>query len=215
MRTSIAGFGSAITMALALCGCQPDALSLRDVASPRLGIATMSRTYGIPTGSCSLARTAIQRFIETTADGRPESLRVLIETPRTVCARLVASAAEAAGVPRAHILVVTEPASKSMHEAGQIRVDRLVAVGADCYVPRTSNYISPNDNGFDPALGCSTLNNIGDMLADPEELHIGSGRVKAEGEPAARAVAAQERRENVPALPPGPPQEHLRTTAAP
>jgi len=215
MPTSIARSASGLAMALAMCGCQPDAVELRDIAAPRLGVATTRQVYDIPPGACFRVKSAVQRFIETAADGRPESLRVSIEVPRSpACGRLIASAVEDAGVPRSHVLLSTGQAAPSFREAARIVADRLVAGPAECYVSTAPNYISPNDNGFDPALGCSTLADVGRMVADPEDLHFGNRRIKAEGEPAASAVAAERQRRDVAPAPPSS-QDHVRTTASP
>jgi type IV pilus biogenesis protein CpaD/CtpE len=217
MHLRTAGSGAAIVMALLVSGCQLTTPGLRDVAAPQLGIATETRTYDIPAGSCVQVKRAVGRFVEAAADGRPESLRIFVEVPRSQPCRLpIASALADAGVPRSHMRMVTGQGASASDQVVRIRADRVVATHADCYVSDASNTISANDNGFDPALGCSTLANIGGMVADPEDLRIGRGRVKAEGEPAASAVAAERQRQDVkPAPPAAPPDQHVKTTAAP
>jgi pilus biogenesis lipoprotein CpaD len=217
MLVRVAGSGGAIAMALFVSGCQLTNPGLRDVAAPQLGIATETRTYEIQVGSCIGVKRAVGRFVDAAADGRPESLRIFVEVPRSQsCRQPIASALADAGVPRSHVQMLIGRGTGASEYAVRIRADRIVATHTDCYVSDEPNTISANDNGFDPALGCSTVANIGSMVADPEDLSIGRGRVKAEGEPAASVVAAERQRHDVTPSPPiAPPQEHVKTTAAP
>ena len=81
-------------------------------------------------------------------------------------------------------------AAASVPHGVRVRVERLVVTHVDCHVFDAFNRGSFMETDFDPALGCSTAAAIGGMVADPEDLDLGKGRMRAEGEPAASAVAA-------------------------
>jgi type IV pilus biogenesis protein CpaD/CtpE len=175
-------FGLVVALALPVAACVMDQTGV----APRLGVETMNQVYDVPTGPCATAASRVQRFVAATANDRPESARVTIEGHPGGCAKTVAKAIEQAGVEASHIRLV---AAASGPHGVRVLVERLVVTHVDCHVYDAFNRGIFMENDFDPALGCSTAAAIGGMVADPEDLAIGKGRMRAEGEPAASAVA--------------------------
>jgi type IV pilus biogenesis protein CpaD/CtpE len=176
-------FGFVVALALLVAACAVE----RTGIAPQLGVETMNRVYDVPAGRCATAASRVRRFVAATANDRPESVRVSIEGHPGGCATTIARAIEQAGVDPSHIGLV---AAASLPQGVRLRIERLVVTHVDCHVSDAFNRGIFTENGFDPALGCSTAAAIGGMVADPEDLDTGKGRIRAEGEPAASAVAA-------------------------
>ncbi len=175
-------FGFVVGLALPVAACAVDQTGV----APRLGIETMNHVYDVPAGPCATAASGVRDFVAATANDRPESVRVSIEGRPGGCATTIAKAIEQAGVEAPHIRLV---AAGSMTRGMRVRVERLVVTHVDCHVSDAFNRGMFMETDFDPALGCSTAAAIGGMVADPEDLDIGKGRMRADGEPAASAVA--------------------------
>ncbi|MGY3450540.1 CpaD family pilus assembly lipoprotein [Bradyrhizobium sp. USDA 4353] len=205
VRFSPALAAASIIVAWAMSGVQAQ-------ASPRLAIDTVSRVYELPLAACSRAKGSILRFLEDMAGGRPESLRLAVVAPiSSACAGIVLSAADSAGVPRDHVMLARGRSKASAAGMARITAERSFVGAVECDVLPEINYTSANDNPSDPALGCSTLNGLARMVADPEDLISGKGRVRGEGEPAASAIARQ--RHQLAPVP--PPSDRVKTTATP
>jgi type IV pilus biogenesis protein CpaD/CtpE len=176
-------FGFIIGLALLVAACVVDQTGF----APQLGVEAMSHVYDVPAGPCATAASRVRRFVVATANDRPESVRVSIEGHPGGCARTIARAIEQAGVEASHIRLL---ATASAPHGVRVRIERLVVTRVDCHISDAFNRGMFMETEFDPALGCSTKAAIGGMVADPEDLEIGKGRMRAEGEPAASAVAA-------------------------
>lgn len=175
-------FGFVVALALPVAACAVDQTGV----APRLGIETMNHVYDVPTGPCATAASHVRDFITATANDRPESVRVSIEGRPGGCAMTIAKAIAQAGVEMSHIRLVV---AASMPHGMRVRIERLVVTHIDCHVSDAFNRGIFMETDFDPALGCSTGAAIAGMVADPEDLDMGKGRMRAEGEPAASAVA--------------------------
>lgn len=175
-------FGLVVALALPVSACVMDQTGV----APQLGVETMNQIYDVPAGPCATAASRVQRFVVATANNRPESARVTIEGHPGGCATTIAKAIEQAGVEASHIRLV---AAASMPHGMRVRIERLVVTHVNCHVSDAFNRGIFMETDFDPALGCSTAAAIGGMVADPEDLDIGKGRMRADGEPAASAVA--------------------------
>lgn len=176
-------FGLVVALALPVAACMMD----HSGVAPRLGAETMNQIYDVPAGPRATAASRVQRFVAATANDRPESARVTIEGHPGGCAATIAKAIVQAGVEASHIRLV---AVASTPHGMRVRIERLVVTHVDCHVSDSFNRGIFMESDFDPALGCSTAAAIGGMVADPEDLDIGKGRMRADGEPAASAVAA-------------------------
>ena len=174
--------GFVVSLALLVAACTVDQTG----GAPRLGIETMDHVYDVPAGPCATAASRVRHFVAATANDRPESVRVSIEGRPGGCATAIAKAVEQVGVEASHIRLV---AAASMPHGMRVRIERLVVTHVDCHVSDAFNRGIFMETDFDPALGCSTAAAIGSMVADPEDLDIGKGRMRADGEPAASAVA--------------------------
>jgi len=174
--------GLVVVLAWPVAACAFDQTGV----APRLGIEAMNHVYDVPAGPCATAASRVRHFVTAVANGRPESVRVSIEGRPGGCATTIAKAIEQAGVEAAHLRLV---AAASIPHGFRVRVERLVVTHVDCHVADAFNRGIFMETDFDPALGCSTAAAIGGMVADPEDLDIGKGRIRAEGEPAASAVA--------------------------
>jgi type IV pilus biogenesis protein CpaD/CtpE len=197
--------------ALIVSGWLSGAGALADDLKPRLMVAGSVQDYEVSTRRCVQARAEVRDFVANVAGDRPESVRVLVAMPPAyACRRTVAAGISDAGVGRSNTAFVL-----GRDRLAHVRVERLTAQSTECYVPHAPNFISANDNSFDPALGCSTMANFGSMVADPHDLFAGHERIRSEGEPAASAVAAQRRLHDVGAETTSPSKQHLKTTEPP
>ena len=174
--------GFAIALALLVGGCAVD----RTPPGPQLAGETLHYVYDVPGGRCSGAGSGVEHFVATTANGRPESLRTWIEGPRGACTTAIEHAIVRAGVDPSHVKLT---AAAALHHGARVHIERLLVSHADCHLSDGFNRGIFTENIADAALGCSTAAAIGGMIADPEDLNIGKGRSRAEGEPATRAVA--------------------------
>jgi type IV pilus biogenesis protein CpaD/CtpE len=178
---------AAMAAALPFCGCVDDAPDLRDIAAPRLEVVSQSHLYRLPKTQCSGKSAAVQRFLAAAAQDRPESVRVTIEGASSACLGQLGRDIERSGIERSHIHLLVSPGRAGV----TLRTQRLVVAGADCYISAAANDTQFSGNQFDPALGCGLLVNLGEMVADPNDLFLGHGTNFGEGEPAATAVAVE------------------------
>lgn len=173
--------------AVPFCGCVEDAPDLRDIAAPRLEVVSQSYFYRLPKTHCSGRSAAVQRFLAGVTQGRPESVRVTIEGAPSTCLGQIGHDIERFGIERSHIQLRVSPRRAGV----TLRAQRLIVTGADCYISAAANDTQFSGNAFDPALGCGLLVDLGEMVADPNDLFLGHGTTLGEGEPAASAVAAE------------------------
>jgi type IV pilus biogenesis protein CpaD/CtpE len=174
--------GLAIALAVLAAGCAAD----RTAPPPQLAGETVHYVYDVPAGRCHAASSGVEHFVAATANGRPESIRAWIEGPPGPCTAAIEHSIIRAGVDRFHI---RHDVAAAMHHATRVHIERLLIGSVHCYLSDGFNRGIFAENASDPALGCSTAAALGSMVADPEDLHAGKGRSRAEGEPATSAVA--------------------------
>src|SRR3569833_1480822 len=174
--------GLAIIFALPVAGCAVE----RIAAPPQLAGETVHLVYDVPAGRCRTASSGVEHFVASAAEGRPESSRAWIEGPPGPCTAAVEHSIVRAGVDRSHFRLTVAGA---LHDATRVRLERPIISSVHCYLSDGFNRGIFPENASAPALGCSTAAALGGMVADPEDLHSGKGRSRAEGEPATGAVA--------------------------
>ena len=193
---SKSSFAAGIGIAIALSGCDqstpPQPLSLQSSAPLTIPVHKDSQTHPLSLGAngqpSPLERDRLRAFIANMAGSRPDALHVTINgIPTPVQLRALTTLLVIDGVDRQKIAVAAPAASRSPLT---ITVDRYVATPPVCNQWGTV-YTASAEVNANPArsdLGCSDLNNLGAMVADPHDLVKGSSDPNSEGTRAAAAV---------------------------
>lgn len=136
----------------------------------------------------SLERSRLSAFIADLAGSRPEALHVVVSGARPgedlgrVVKMLVSDGVDPAkiGVARTQATAGTAIVT--------ISVDKYVATPPVCEPWKSVSSADYENNAARPDLGCSDLNNLGAMIADPNDLVQGTSSRFADGTTAASAV---------------------------
>lgn len=186
-----------IGIAIALSGCDqttpPQPLSLQSSAPLTIPVHKDSQTHPLALGAngqlSPLERERLRAFIADMAGSRPDAIHVTITgTPSAVQLRALTSLLMSDGVDPQKIAVAPPGAAR---RPLSITIDRYVATPPVCN-PWGTIYTASAEVNANPAraeLGCSDLNNLGAMVADPHDLVKGTSDPYADGTTAARAVS--------------------------
>jgi pilus assembly protein CpaD len=197
---SKSSFAAGIGIAIALSGCDqstpPQPLSLQSAAPLTIPVQKQTQTHPLYLGAngqpTPLERDRLRAFIADMAESRPDALHVTIGgEPTAVQLRELTTLLVIDGVDPHKIAVAPPGAARSPLA---ITVDRYVATPPVCN-PWGAAYTASPDVNANPAraeLGCSDLNNLGAMVADPHDLVKGSSEPFADGNTAATAVSRYE-----------------------
>jgi pilus biogenesis lipoprotein CpaD len=208
---SKSSFAVGIGLVIGLSGCDqatpPQPLSLQSAAPLTIPVEKQTQTHALYLGgngqATPLERDRLHAFIADMAGRRPEALHVTISgAPTAVQLRSLTTLLIGDGVDPHKIAVAP---SQSARSPLTITVDRYVATPPLCNPWGAANTASPDVNA-NPAraeLGCSDLNNLGAMVADPHDLVKGSSYPYADGATAAAAVSRYESDAVKPFLSPG------------
>ena len=194
---SKSSFAVTIGIAVALAGCDqatpPQPLTLQSSAPLTIPVHKDSQTHPLALGAngqpSPLERERLRAFIADMAGSRPDAVHVTITgTPSSVQLRALTTLLVTDGVDPNKIAVAPPGATRSPLT---ITIDRYVATPPVCN-PWATIYTASTEVNANPAraqLGCSDLNNLGAMVADPHDLVKGSSDPYASGATAARAAA--------------------------
>jgi pilus assembly protein CpaD len=208
-RSSLA---AALGLTMAVCGCDqttpPQPLSLQSSAPLTIPVHKQSEIHSLPlaaNGQASpLERDRLRAFIADVAGSRPDALHVTIGgEPTRAQLREIKALLVLDGVDPSKIEVA--PAGTGPRAPLTIAVDRYSATPPVCS-PWTSVSTASAEVNANPArsdLGCTTLNNLGAMVADPHDLVKGSSDPYAYGDTSATAVSRYRNDEVKPFLRPG------------
>lgn len=193
---SKSSFAIGIGIALALSGCDqttpPQPQSLQSAAPLTIPVHKDTQTHPLFIGAngqpSPLEKDRLRAFVADMAGSRPDALHVTITgAPTPVQLRGLTALLVTDGVDPQKIAVAPPGATRSPLT---ITVDRYVATPPVCQ-PWSTVYTASTEVNANPAraeLGCSDLNNLGAMVADPHDLVKGSTDPYADGTTAARAV---------------------------
>ena len=194
---SKSSFAVGLGFAMALSGCDqatpPQPLTLQGAAPLTIPVHKDTQTHPLLLGAngqpSPLERERLRAFIADMAGSRPDAIHVTISgQPTPVQVRALTTLLVTDGVNREKIAVAPPSAARSPLT---ITIDRYVATPPVCN-PWGTVYTASAEVNANPAradLGCSDLNNLGAMVADPHDLVKGSSDPYASGATAARAAA--------------------------
>jgi pilus assembly protein CpaD len=194
---SKSSFAVGIGIAIVLSGCDqatpPQPLSLQGHAPLTIPVQKQTQTHPLYLGAngqpTSLERDRLRAFIADMAGSRPDALHVTISgEPTATQLRALTALLMTDGVDPQKIAVAPSGAARSPLA---ITVDRYVATPPVCN-PWGAAFTASAEVNANPAraeLGCSDLNNLGAMVADPHDLVKGSSDPYADGTTAATAVS--------------------------
>jgi pilus assembly protein CpaD len=197
---SKSSFALVIGIAVALSGCDqstpPQPLSLQSGAPLTIPVHKDSQTHPLALGAngqpSPLERDRLRAFIADMAGSRPDAIHVTITgAPSAVQLRALTSLLVSDGVDPQKIAIAPPAAGRSPLT---LTIDRYVATPPVCN-PWGTIYTASTEVNANPArsqLGCSDLNNLGAMVADPHDLLKGSSDPYGSGVTAARAAARYE-----------------------
>jgi pilus assembly protein CpaD len=205
-KSSIA---AALGITIVLCGCDqsttPQPLSLQSSAPLTIPVHKQSEIHSLPLAAngqpSPLERDRLRAFIADMAGSRPDALHVTIGgEPTGAQLREITALLVKDGVDPKKIEVAA--AGTAPRAPLTIAVDRYIATPPVCSpwtgVSTASAEVNANPTRAD--LGCSDLNNLGAMVADPHDLVKGASDPYAYGDTAATAVTRY-RSDEVKALP--------------
>lgn len=194
---SKSSFAVGIGITIALGGCDqatpPQPLSLQGPAPMTIPVQKQTEAHPLYLGAngqpTPLERDRLRAFIADMAGSRPDALHVTISgQPTAAQLRTLTTLLVIDGVDPQKIAVASPGAARSPLA---ITVDRYVATPPVCN-PWGTAFTASADVNANPAraeLGCSDLNNLGAMVADPHDLVKGSSDPYADGTTAAAAVS--------------------------
>jgi pilus assembly protein CpaD len=205
-KSSIA---AALGITIALCGCDqtttPQPLSLQSSAPLTIPVHKQSEIHSLPLAAngqpSPIERDRLRAFIADMAGSRPDALHVTIGgEPTGAQLREIKALLVTDGVDPKKIDVA--PAGTAPSAPLTIAVDRYIATPPACspWTGVSTASAEVNANPARPDLGCSDLNNLGAMVADPHDLVKGASDPYAYGDTAATAVSRY-RSDEVKALP--------------
>ena len=194
---SKSSFAVGMGIALAVSGCDqatpPQPASLQSTSQLTIPVQKQTQTHPLYFGTngqfSPLERDRLRAFIADMAGSRPDALHVTISGgPTAVQIRALTTVLVGDGLDPQKITVAPPGAPRT---AVSISVDRYVATPPVCE-PWGAIYTASAEVNANPArdyLGCSDLNNLGAMVADPHDLVKGSSDPYADGATAGRAAS--------------------------
>ena len=194
---SKSSLAAAIGIAMALSACDettpPQPISLRSDAPLTIPVQKQTQTHPLFVGAngqaSPLERDRLRAFIADMAGSRPDALHVTITgTPTAAQLKGLTTLLVTDGVDPQKIAVAPAGAARGQLA---ISIDRYVATPPVCN-PWGTVYTASADVNANPAradIGCSNLNNLGAMVADPHDLVKGSSDPYSDGISAATAVS--------------------------
>jgi pilus biogenesis lipoprotein CpaD len=134
----------------------------------------------------STDRRRLEDFLYTASYGKLDAVHVHVVGINPRARYAVARSAIRMGVTPFKVKEINEAADERYRFAIRVVAVRYTAHAPGC--PSLEITSSPNDNHFEPTLGCSNLSNLATMVNDPKDLLENSARPSADGERAAIPV---------------------------
>lgn len=128
----------------------------------------------------------LEDFIYTASAGRLDAIHVHVIGIDPRARYAVKRSAIRMGVTPFKVKDINEPADERYRFAIRVVAVRYVALAPGC--PSLEITASPNENHFEPTLGCSNLSNLATMVNDPKDLLESSAVPPSDGERAAIPV---------------------------
>ncbi|MDQ8726876.1 CpaD family pilus assembly lipoprotein [Bradyrhizobium sp. LHD-71] len=135
----------------------------------------------------SADRRRLEDFLYTASYGRLDAIHVHVVGINPRARYAVARSAIRMGVAPFKVKEINEPADERYRFTTRVVAVRYTAIPPGC--PSLKITSSPNDNDFEPTLGCSNLANLATMVNDPKDLLVNSAVPPSDGERAAIPVA--------------------------
>lgn len=132
-------------------------------------------------------RRRLQDFIYTASHGRLDAIHVDVIGIDPRARYAVARSAIRMGVTPFKVKELNAPADERYRFAVRVVAVRYTALAPGC--PSLEITASPNDNHFEPTLGCSNLSNLAATVNDPRDLLVSTAVPPSDGERAAIPVA--------------------------
>jgi pilus biogenesis lipoprotein CpaD len=134
----------------------------------------------------SADRRRLEDFIYTASHGRLDAIHVNVIGTNPRARYAVARSAMRMGVTPFKVKEINEPADERYRFAIRVVAVRYTAIAPGC--PSLEITASPNDNHFEPTLGCSNLANLAATVNDPKDLIVSTAVPPSDGERAAIPV---------------------------
>src|SRR5262245_14452842 len=134
----------------------------------------------------SADRRRLEDFIHTASNGRLDAIHVHVIGSNPRARYAVARNAMRMGVTPFKVKEINEPADERFRFAVRVVAVRYTAIAPGC--PSLEITASPNDNHFEPTLGCSNLANLAATVNDPKDLIVSTAVPPSDGERAAIPV---------------------------
>lgn len=140
----------------------------------------------LSSGSTSADRRRLEDFIYTASSGRLDAIHVHVIGINPRARYAVTRSAIRMGVTPFKVKEINAPADERYRFAIRVVAVRYTALAPGC--PSLEITASPNDNHFEPTLGCSNLSNLAATVNDPKDLLANSAVPPSDGERAAIPV---------------------------
>jgi pilus biogenesis lipoprotein CpaD len=134
----------------------------------------------------SADRRRLEDFIYTASNGRLDAIHVNVIGSNPRARYAVVRSAMRMGVTPFKVKEINEPADERYRFAVRVVAVRYTALAPGC--PSLEITASPNDNHFEPTLGCSNLANLAATVNDPKDLIVSTAVPPSDGERAAIPV---------------------------
>lgn len=128
----------------------------------------------------------LEDFIYTASAGRLDAIHVHVIGINPRARYAVRRSTIRMGVTPFKVKDINEPADERYRFAIRVVAVRYVAIAPGC--PSLEITASPNENHFEPTLGCSNLSNLATMVNDPKDLLESTAVPPSDGERAAIPV---------------------------
>ena len=136
--------------------------------------------------SSSGEKRKLQDFLYTASNGRLDAIHVHVVGIDPRARYAVVRSAVRMGVTPFKVKEINEPADERYRFAIRVVAVRYIAHPPGC--PSLKITSSPNDNDFEPTLGCSNLSNLATVVNDPKDLLANTAVPPSDGERAAIPV---------------------------
>ncbi|MDE5454011.1 hypothetical protein GWE18_14265 [Bradyrhizobium sp. CSA112] len=176
--------------AVGLFAPQPAACQTYIETPPAVLVAPASHVLLLSSGSggalTSADRRRLEDFIYTASHGRLDAIHVDVIGIDPRARYAVTRSAIRMGVAPFKVKEIYAPADERHRFAIRVVAVRYTALAPGC--PSLQITASPNDNHFEPTLGCSNLANLAATVNDPKDLLVSTAVPPSDGERAAIPV---------------------------
>ena len=153
---------------------------------PAVLVEPASHILLLSSGRTSADRRRLEDFIYTASHGRLDAIHVDVIGIDPRARYAVTRSAIRMGVTPFKVKEINAPADERYRFAIRVVAVRYVALAPGC--PSLEITASPNDNHFEPTLGCSNRANLAATVNDPRDLLVSSAVPPSDGERAAIPV---------------------------